>query len=166
MSTVAVFSNTLNCLQCSTSCGQGIQLREVFCKVNAPTRGMIIVDDSNCNAVERPEKELVCNVHNPCPGDGKFLFLSTEFTPSLPRVYPEFTIKGTHSQHVAKILIAFRSNYIFHLCITIRCFRASGSKFMLHLGKAEYIFDCNFISYDPLGICNDFLDSNQRWLAF
>ena len=59
-----------NLLQCSTSCGQGIQLREVFCKVNAPTRGLIIVDDSNCKAVERPEKELICNVHNPCPGDG------------------------------------------------------------------------------------------------
>ena len=59
--------------QCSTTCGKGIQLREVSCKVYKPGRGTVIVSDNNCNAIERPERELLCNVHNPCPGVGMYL---------------------------------------------------------------------------------------------
>eukprot|EP00794_Sanderia_malayensis_P015856 gene15856-17454_t len=79
--------------KCSTTCGKGVQLREVFCSVGKAFGHKEIVTDENCEATSKPQRELLCNVHNPCPGDdhcgGNFTEDSGIVTsPGYPEKYP------------------------------------------------------------------------------
>eukprot|EP00795_Rhopilema_esculentum_P010253 gene10253-18947_t len=79
--------------KCSTTCGRGVQLREVFCKSYVQNTGFAIVPDSRCKPIERPQRELICNAHNPCPGEGNcggnITGLHGSFSsPNYPNHYP------------------------------------------------------------------------------
>lgn len=58
-------------LQCSTKCGRGLQKRTVKC-MKADHRGNLMdMEEAQCDAALKPPTQEYCNVHNPCPGDGK-----------------------------------------------------------------------------------------------
>lgn len=71
MKTFIQIQITLNSLQCSTSCGRGLQRRTVKCQKADLKGNLLDMEDDHCAALVKPPTEEFCNVHNPCPGDGK-----------------------------------------------------------------------------------------------
>lgn len=60
-------------MQCSTSCGRGVQRRKITCQKTNKDGDTEDVDDDKCSDFIKPNTDEYCNVHNPCPGGNDFI---------------------------------------------------------------------------------------------
>lgn len=86
-------------LQCSTSCGRGVQRRKITCQKIDKDGDAVDVEDGKCANFVKPNSEEYCNVHNPCPGDGKYIVIC-EFLEQETFVLNSFSPFSSHTRLV------------------------------------------------------------------